>query len=522
MLQQFFHAAAVLQDAKTAVVAHGRRLSYRQLRAEALRLAAALRAQGAVPGDRVGMLLANSAEAAVTAWAVFEAGCVLVPLHAASRRDALVPVLRDADLRWVVSSGELSASFATLREGTSALAGLIVWSPRPDTGPVVAWQFADPVEVDAGDAPPFSGMAADGGAGTSTGNPPDEGLAALIYTSGSTGEPKGVMLGHANMAAAIRAVNEYLRLESSDVIYSALPLSSSYGLYQLLSGLSLGATVVLDRSFAFPARSLELVSAERATVFAGVPTMYAWLASAPTLEAYDLSGLRILTSAAASLPLEHGRRVRERLPNARLFVMYGQTECKRITYLDPEDFERKPGSVGRGMPYQRLAVIDEAGVPVAAGSTGELVVQGPHVMRGYWRKPEATAHKLRPLAGESAKWLHTDDLFRIDADGFLYFVGRKDDILKVGGNKVSPREIEEVLCQIDGVREAAVIGMPDANWGQAAKAHLVLSEGAVLTAEEVIRYCSARMRGFMVPKAVVFARALPKTESGKIKKRELS
>jgi amino acid adenylation domain-containing protein len=525
MLQQLFQTSACLHAAKTAIVAHGRRLTYAELHAEALRLATTLRERGARRGDRVGMLLANSAEAAVTAWAILEAGCVLVPLHAASRREALLPVLRDAEPRWVVTAGELSASLAAIREGAPDLAGLIVWAPKPGTDGVMAWQFAaaGAETGPGGDGRQGEAAAATAGGDTGAGaSPGDRELAALVYTSGSTGEPKGVMLSHANMVAAVRAVNAYLRLESTDVVYSALPLSSSYGLYQLVSTLALGATLVLDRSFAFPARSLALVAAEGATVFAGVPTMFAWMSAAPGLQAHDLSRLRILTSAAASLPLEHGRRLRERLPQARLFVMYGQTECKRITYLEPDDFERKPGSVGRGMPFQPLAVVDDAGAPVPPGGTGELVVQGPHVMQGYWRKPEATAHKLRPIAGDASPWLHTDDLFRLDEDGYLFFVGRKDDILKVGGNKVSPREIEEVLCQIDGVREAAVIGMPDAAWGEAAKAYLVLREGATLGAEDVTRHCSARLRGFMVPKAVVFVRDLPKTESGKVKKRELA
>lgn len=509
MLHRLFHVAACLHAGKTAVVAEGRRLDYDLLAREAARLAALLRAQGAQPGDRVGMLLANGAEAAVTIWAVLEAGCVLVPLHAALRKTALQPVLRDAEPRWVVSSGELSASFAAVREALPELAGLVVWAPRGAADDaVIAWNFAESAALPAAPRPARDGD--------------PETLAALLYTSGSTGEPKGVMLSHANMCAAIRAVNAYLRLESSDVLYSPLPLSSSYGLYQLIMGLSLGATVVLDRSFVFPVRSLELLARERATVLAGVPTMYAWLASTPALQAHDLSSLRILTSAAASLPLQHARRVRERLPRARLFVMYGQTECKRISYLDPDDFERKPGSVGCGMPFQQHQVVDEAGAPVPPDGTGELVVRGPHVTRGYWRRPEESACKLRPLVAGGESWLHTGDLFRIDADGFLWFVGRQDDILKVGGNKVSPREVEEVLCQLEGVREAAVIGMPDEAWGQAVKAYVVPDGTAQLTAEEVVRFCSARLRGFMVPKAVMFVRDLPKTESGKIKKRELA
>lgn len=503
-LDQLFEAAACQHATKPAVVTPDRRLTFGQLRSEAQGVACLLRARGLQRGDRVAVILPNAAEAAVTIWAVWAAGGVVVPVHAALRGETLQALLRDADPRWVVTAGELALSFGAIREALPGRGPLLVWAPRPGAADVLPLQ------------PGAQADAMPDGSGSDAAE-----LAALIYTSGSTGEPKGVMLSHANMAAAMLAVNAYLRLESSDVVYSPLPLSSSYGLYQLLSALSLGATIVLDRSFAFPARSLALLAAERATVLAAVPTMYAWLASSPRLADHDLSSLRILTSAASSLPVEHARRVRERLPQARLYVMYGQTECKRISYLDPEDLERKPGSVGRGMPFQEHAVVDEEGRPVAAGESGELVVRGPHVMLGYWQKPELTAWKLRPCARPGESWLHTDDLFRVDEDGFLYFVGRRDDILKVGGHKVSPREVEEVLCQMPGVREAAVVGMPDEAWGEAVRAFIVPGEGTTLDAEAVQRFCSARLRGFMVPKAVAFLRELPKTESGKVKKREL-
>ena len=508
MIHDLFHAAADTHPAKTAVVGHQTRLTYGQLRREALRLAHELRRQGTVPGDRVAVLLPNSTEAAIAIWAALEVGAVLVPLHAASRPDALAPILQSAEPQSLLTAQELSTLVRTTQQksmlgkvwmiGATAVAPESHWIPWPAfSGPTV-------------DQMPRLAQLS------------DDALAALVFTSGSTGEPKGVMLSHANMSAAVRAVNEYLRLTSGDVMYSALPLSSSYGLYQLVSGLALGATVVLDRTFSFPAKSLELIANERATVFAGVPTMFAWLANTPLLDQFDLSHLRILTSAAAALPVEHGKRVRERLPYARLFVMYGQTECKRISYLEPDDFDRKPGSVGRGMPFQELAVVNEAGQPVNADETGELIVKGPHVMQGYWRDPEATAYKLRALTDRGERWLHTDDLFRVDAEGYLYFVGRRDDILKIGGNKVSPREIEEVLCQMPEILEAAVVGMPDALWGEAARAHVVLKHGAQCNAEDVIRFCTSRLRGFMVPKSVAIEKFLPKTESGKIKKRELS
>lgn len=202
--------------------------------------------------------------------------------------------------------------------------------------------------------------------------------------------------------------------------------------------------------------------------------------------------------------------------------MYGQTECKRISYLEPDEFERRPGSVGRGLSRQELAVVDENGFRVGPGETGELVVTGPHVMQGYWGKPEETARKLRSIQGDDRPWLHTDDLFRLDAEGYLYFVGRRDDVFKVGGHKVSPVEVEETLALMPGIVEAAVTGAPDAEWGQVVKAFVVAGDEAAPMAEDVIRFCAQRLRGFMVPKSVTFVRQLPKTESGKLRRRDLA
>jgi len=514
MVQELFRAAACLHGGNTAVVGHSGRLSYRQLEREALRLARELRRVGASRGDRVAVMMANSAEAAIAIWATFEAGCVLVPLHAATRPDDLVTVLRDAEPRWIITGRELAATIPPVLEAVPGIERVLAWTRTGAESTTSGDRVQNwCLQPDDDDLPGDSDHEAP--------RAPPGGLAALIYTSGTTGEPKGVMLTHANMRAALSAVNEYLRVGCTDVVYSPLPLSSSYGLYQLLLGLSVGATVVLDRTFAFPAQSLSLIVRERATVFAAVPTMFAWLAATPTLGQFDLSSLRILTSAAAPLPLEHARRLRERLPHARLYVMYGQTECKRISYLDPGDWALKPGSVGRGMFGQQHRIVDDDGHAVAAGEIGELVVRGPHVMQGYWRKPEATRLKLRAVPGEPGRWLHTGDLFTSDEDGYLHFVSRRDELLKVGGHKVSPREVEDVLCQMPEVREAAVVGVPHPEWGEAVQAHIVLQDGAQCDAAAVARFCKRRLRAYMVPKVVIFERDLPRTESGKLRRRDL-
>lgn len=464
MLPDLFDSATVNDRSKPAVIDVGGRIAYGDLQRAALDFAGRLSAAGARPGHRVAICLSNGIDAAIALWGTLAAGAVIVPLHAALRGEALGVVIEDADPHWLVRAP-----------------GVI--EPRT------------PV-TDAG----------------------SEGLAALIYTSGSTGQPRGVMHTHASMQAGIRMVNAYLGIGPGDIIHSALPLSSSYGLYQLLLGLACGATVLLDRSFAFPATCLALAARERATVMAAVPTMLGWMARTPLLDQHDLSSLRMLTSAAAALPAAHALQLRQRLPRARLFVMYGQTECKRISYLDPELLGTHPDSVGRGLAEQEHRVVDAEGRDVAPGEAGELIVRGPHLMQGYWRRPDETAAKLRTLGNDPRPWLFTGDAFTLDAQGLLRFMGRKDEILKIGGHKVSPAEIENVLCQLPDVLEAAVIGVPDDHWGQVAAAFIVRAPTSALDAEQVKQYCSQRLRGYMVPRAVRFVASLPKTPSGKILK----
>jgi long-chain acyl-CoA synthetase len=346
----------------------------------------------------------------------------------------------------------------------------------------------------------------------------DQDLAAIIYTSGSTGEPKGVMLSHLNMVSAARSVNAYLHLTADDVVFSALPHAYSYGLYQVLSTFMVGGTLVLERSFSFPVKVLQQMAHEGVTVFPGVPTVFARLLALKTLADHPVPTLRIVTSAAAALPDAHIHGLRTAFPQAKLYAMYGQTECKRVTYLPPEMLDERPGSVGRGMPNQEIWLEDDAGGRLPFGSTGELVVRGSHVMRGYWEKPEATAHALRPgpCAGEMV--LHSGDIFRTDSDGYFWFVSRKDELIKVRGEKVSPRDIENVLCAMPGVLEAAAIGCVDAVVGEAVKAFVALRPGHVLTERQVIQHCASRLETVMVPRHVVFVDELPKTDSGKIRK----
>lgn len=510
LLQHFFEDTAERFPAKTALVCGERRYAYRELNTLADRLACVLQTHGVARGDRVVMFLDNDVEAVVAIYAALKIGAVFMPVNPQTKAEKLAYLLRDARPSCLIGHKNLERTLIPALDMADGIP-VCVMSGGTAGRNIRAGSFLKYDDAVAG-----SGRrAADPGT-------MDQDLAALIYTSGSTGEPKGVMLSHLNMTSACRSVSDYLGLRHEDVVLCALPLSFDYGLYQVLMGFKAGATVVLERSFAFPVKTLEIMARERVTVFPGVPTMFALLLGLDTLARCDLPRLRLVTNTAAALSEDHIRRIRELFPQATLFSMYGLTECKRVSFLPPEQLDARPTSVGRGMPNQEWWLADEAGNRLPYGNTGELVVRGSHVMRGYWGKPQATAERLKPgpIAGEMV--LYTGDIFRTDAEGYLYFIGRKDDIIKSRGEKVSPREVENVLYGIAGVREAAVVGVPDPVLGQAVKAFVALATGYHYTEKEIIYHCAGKLDNYMVPKFVEFVEALPKTGTGKIRKTELT
>jgi len=501
--QEFERSARRLPD-KIALRCGDAAYSYADLDRASASLALQLRASGVAEGDRVAQFSDNEWEAVVGLLGALRAGAVFMPINPSTKAAKLAYLLEDS------GAGVLLTQTTLLR---------VVDSARALLGEIA------PVVIAAGDARPGGSYQSFRHALTATGAPPvitrsREDLAALIYTSGSTGQPKGVMLSHLNMLSAGRSIGTYLELEENDVILCGLPLAFDYGLYQLLLAFRVGATVVLERTLAFPARVLDLLRKHRVTVLPGVPTFFAMLLNLRTAVA-DCPALRIITNTAAALPLAHMEALRQWFPQARLFSMYGLTECKRVSYLPPEQLERRPLSVGRGMPDIEVWLVDEEGRRLPPGSTGELVVKGPNVMQGYWRKPAETAEKLRRDPVSGALLLYSGDMFRTDDEGYLYFLARRDDIIKSRGEKVSPREVEEVLHQLPGVREAAVVGVLDPLLGEAIKAYVVLAPGQAYSARDVIRHCLGQLESFMVPKYVEFVAALPQTDTGKVTRAEL-
>lgn len=504
-------AARDLPD-KVALVCMKQRVTYKELDSRSNALAHSLIAGGVERGDRVVVFADNTVETVISFWAVLKANAVVSIVNPLTKSDKLGYLLEDCRPAALITDAHIHFVFAEPARACTHLRCMIVSGAIDDAklaGLPHAQRWDDAI------------------AGGDRATPParkciDIDLAAIIYTSGSTGDPKGVMLTHRNMLTACTSIASYLELQEDEVILGVLPLAFDYGLYQMIMAFRTGARLVLERSFTFPAQILNLMVAEGVTGFPGVPTIFSILAELKSLKDYDLSTIRYVTNTAAALPVKHILMLRDIFPAARIYSMYGLTECKRCTYLPPHDIDRKPASVGIAIPNTELWIVDEDGNKVGPGTVGQLVIRGATVMKGYWEKPEPTAKKLKPgpLPGEQV--LYTGDFCKIDEEGYLYFVGRMDDIIKSRGEKVAPKEVENMLMNIPGVKEAAVIGVPDEILGEAVKAFVVLEEGVTMAEKQLQKECQSRLENFMVPKYIVTVPSLPKTDTGKIKKTGLS
>lgn len=507
------HSAERFSD-KIALVHQDKKLTYGEIDIASNRIANALIEIGIERGDRIAVFMDNSIEAVISIFAALKAGAAFMMINHTTKtaklefmlnnsrasllltqqsKSDIVRTIKCPSLRFVIMSG--SQSFCARTEGNEVFSNV----------PYMSFEDIIKSERDRRLDPKCIDMD----------------LASLIYTSGSTGFPKGVMLSHLNMVSAAHSITTYLENNEHDVIVDMLPLSFDYSLYQILTGFKVGCTVVLEKSFVYPYQVIEAMIRERVTGLPGVPTFFALLLQMKDISALDFSSLRYITNTAAALPASHIKRLRELFPQAKLYSMYGLTECKRVSFLPPEELDKKPTSVGRGMPNEEIFIVNEYGNRVGPGEVGELVVRGSNVMLGYWEMPEETEKCLKPGRYPGEKVLYTGDLFRMDEEGYLFFIARKDDIIKNRGEKVSPKEIEYVLYNLDGVLEAAVIGVPDEILGQAIKAFVSLEKGSKLTEKDILKHCSRHLENFLVPKYIEIMDSLPKTETGKIRKRSL-
>ena len=489
---------------RTALVAEGRSYTFGELLEASRRLAGALRARGVGRGDRVAIYLENGSTCAAAIYGTLIAGGAFVLVNPQTKAGKLEFILRDCGARALITDSALRATFdealGRLEERPALLCSGAPQEPADSLEAILAGTepLAEPAPVIPLD------------------------LAAILYTSGSTGAPKGVMQTHQAMVFTLGSLIEYLRLGEDERILCVLPLSFDYGLYQLLMAVALGACLVLERSFTFLGQVLGRMRDERVTVFPGVPTLFATLLAAHRRAPLSFPLVTRLTNTAAALPDEFVDGLREVFPNALIYKMYGLTECKRVSYLEPKLLEAKPGSVGQAIPGTEVYLLTEDGKPAPPGQTGTLYVRGPHVMAGYWNRPDLSAQMLKPGKLPGERVLCTHDLFRMDEDGFLYFVGRTYDIIKTRGEKVSPVEVENALHRIPGVREAAVVGVPDPLLGEAVRAYVVTDPNAGLTAQSLRADSAQYLESYMVPAQVILCESLPRSPNGKINKRLLT
>jgi acyl-CoA ligase (AMP-forming) (exosortase A-associated) len=490
LLHDLLTATAARAGDRTAIVDGERSLTYGDLDRASAQIAAAIAHDGALRGDRIGILLPKSFHECAAIFAVSRAGGVFIPINPVLKPQQIAHILKDSEARCLVTS---SAEARKLIDGAGPLPGLQIIAVD-----------------DLGDQ--RSGGAPAGGIG--------EDLAAILYTSGSTGTPKGVMLSHRNLLAGTRIVRTYLGIGAEDRILSILPYSFDYGLNQLLTVVEQGATIVLG-SFQLGDQIVSALAEHRITGLAGVPTIWAILTkAAPALQKTPLPHLRYITNSGGAVPEATVKRLAAILPATQIFLMYGLTEAFRSTFLPPDQVARRPTSIGKAIPECEVFPVTADGRRAKPGEPGILVHRGPTVSLGYWRRPEDTARVLKPnplrAAHEGADVVcYSGDLVVEDEDGFLYFVGRQDAMIKSAGYRISPTEVEDDLMSTGAFRQVAVIGLPDEWVGQKVCAVGVALNGAVDTAA-VLKQAAATLPGHMVPARIDVVDALPQTPNGKV------
>jgi len=483
-----------------ALVAGEGRLTYADLGARVTALADAWFAAGVRSGDRV-VIYSHTTELAVLAYFASQLlGAVAVPINFRLAPGEVEYIVRDAGARVLVFGARLAANVERLP--APLLQRLLLVS-----------------ETAAGGATALETLIASGGTAVRWQLPQAQDLAALVYTSGTTGRPKGVMHTHANdVAIATNVVMEY-SLVPTDRALHICPLYHVGGMQAyFLPHLAVGAANVLHESYAAEA-TLAAIEAERISTLFAVPTQIVEMLHHPRFAGFDLRSLRMITTGGAAIAEATMERVvREFCP--QIFNGYGMTEASLTLLLHPRHALERLGSVGKPTLISRCRLVRDVDAAVLEDTTpdevGQLIVQGPQVTRGYWNLPEESARRLKN------GWLRTGDLFRRDTDGFFHFCGRADDMIVSGGENIYPREVEEVLHRCAGVKEAAVVGLPDPKWGAVVTAFVVRSDGA-LTAESIDRFfkTSGLIAAFKRPKRVIFVDALPTNPSGKVLKREL-
>jgi long-chain acyl-CoA synthetase len=498
---------------RVALIFRDQPTTFGEMAVSVRRLAAGLRALGIAPGERIGLLLPNCPPFVYAYYAAAMIGAVVVPSNPLLKPAELAYIWRDCDLRAIVTVPQLLPTVQAARQSLPGLRHVVSIVGREE--------MPDPAGADA--VPGFTALSdlmRRGAAALVAGETPGawehdpHACAVIIYTSGTTGYPKGAMLSHFNLTRNVEQVQQAFHFFPDDRFITILPLFHAFaGTVCMHTALSVGAASVLMENFA-PARAFETMEKHGVSIFCGVPALFHGLLQFSPDREYDLSKLRILVSGGAPLPAPtlHALESRFHLP---VLEGDGPTECSPATSVNPLHGVRKVGSVGLPLPDVEIAIFDDDDNPVPTDAMGEIVVRGDNVMLGYLNQPEATAEAMR------GGWYHTGDIGKIDADGYVFILDRKKDMILVGGLNVYPREVEEVLFHHLSIADVAVIGLPDALRGEAVTAVVVLKPEAAATERELIAFCRERLANYKVPRSVLFRDFLPRGSTGKVVKRLL-
>ena len=516
LLADLVRCSAERAPAAAALSAGGQAMDYGQLAAAMQSVSAGLVQFGVQRGDRVAVWLDKRVEAVVMCFAAAAAGAAFVPINPLLKPAQVGHILRDAGACLLLTTPErvalLTAQWATL----PALRLVVLTAPAELALPVAVRPWAE--LLDAGPCVGHRVIDAD--------------MAAILYTSGSTGLPKGVVLSHRNLVAGACSVASYLENRAEDTLLAVLPLSFDAGFSQLTTAFRVGARVVLLNHL-LPRDVLLALEREMVTGLTAVPPLYMQLAALDWPPAIALH-LRYFASTGGRMPLETLAALRQRVPRARPFLMYGLTEAFRSTYLPPEEVDRRPDSIGRAIPGAEILVLRDDGSECADDEPGELVHRGALVGMGYWGDAEKTAERYRPLppaiTGRPAELplpeiaVFSGDTVRRDAEGYLYFVGRRDEMIKTSGYRVSPTEVEEILHATGLVGECVAFGIDDAALGQAIQAIVTAPDGSAdIDSAALQAECRARMPAYMVPAGIAAVPGpLPRNPNGKIDRRQLA
>ena len=511
------------QPRSIAIEFLGSRIRYRRLWNEALRFAGALAASGVEPGDRVALMLPNSPQFVVAFYGALLAGATVVNVNPMYTARELAHQLGDSGARALVLLDLLWPRFEEIQDEfalkTVVRTGLQDYLPFPKNRlfPLKARREGNwPQRL--GGTPWKAFLRRGREAAAPTREPRLDDLALLQYTGGTTGTPKGAMLTHRNLAGNAHQVKAWIPdfRDGGEVILGVIPFFHVYGMTVAMNLAVVGGARLVLLPRWDTKLTLETIQRTRPTLFPGVPTMYVAINTSPLTPAYRLDSIRACISGSAPLPVEVAQTF-EKITGAKLVEGYGLTESSPVTHANPIYGRRKKGSIGLPLPDVEARIVDPEGQPLPPGEVGELVVKGPNVMKGYWNRPEETAQTLKD------GWLFTGDVARMDEEGYFYIVDRKKDMIIAGGYNIYPREVEEVLYQHPAVKEAAVVGVPDAYRGETVKAFVVLKEGYAgeVSEEDLRAFAKERLAAYKVPKLWEFRDDLPKTAVGKILRRML-